>query len=120
MPPTRFTPQTKQELSKLEALLKQKEELEKQTEALKWAILDRRESGAQTAIGRLYKVSRSAVGQWVSARDAARTVAHRSLDSGQLFCVRCAPSGEDALESLFSEDLPEGGVCSACGADVLA
>lgn len=48
--------------------------------------------------------------------DADRIVADRGRD-GRLYCTRCTPpSGEP----LTSEDLPDGGICTACGTDVLA
>lgn len=122
MPTTRLTKQTTGDLKRLEGILGEIAQLEQQAEALKWAILDRREIGSQQEIGKLYGVSRSAVGQWIKARDKERQerpVARRSLESGQLLCVRCAPDDSDALEPLASDDLPEGGVCGECGTDVL-
>ncbi|OEV13203.1 hypothetical protein [Streptomyces nanshensis] len=120
MTTTRLTRQTVQDLKELETVHEQKKKLEEQEEALKWRILDRREAGSQTAVAKVFDVSRSAVGQWIAAREAASTVAHRSLESSRLFCVPCAPPKGDTLEPLTADDLPEGGVCSECGTDVLA
>ena len=72
MTTTRFTPKTSANLEALEAKLTQIADLTREAEALKWAILDTREVGAQTAIAGLYGVKRQAVGQWIAARNKPR------------------------------------------------
>ena len=119
MTTTRLTPRTEQNVSALKGLLAEIAELTEESERLKWAILDTREVGTQTLVAGLYGVRRQAVGQWIAAREASRTVARANLDDGRLYCVRCAPEDGDALEPLKSESLPNGGVCAECGDDVL-
>lgn len=63
-------------------------------------------------------VNDPAVSAEAAARDDAnRIVAHRSLLSKGFFCTACAPA--DRTTPLTSDDLPDGGICCACGADVL-
>jgi hypothetical protein len=45
-------------------------------------------------------------------------VAYRNPNDGPLYCTSCG-HGEDGVEPLTSEDLPDGGLCADCGVDVL-
>lgn len=121
MTTTRLTTKTAADAARLKDKLAEIARLTNEAEALKWSVLDSREVGTQTLIAGLYGVRRQAVGQWIAAREAARTVARRSLETGRLYCTAagCAPKDGDALEPLKSEDLPDGGVCAECGIDVL-
>lgn len=72
MTTTRTTQTTDRNLTALAGKLAQIAELTAEAEALKWTILDTREIGTQTAVSKLYGVTRSAVGQWITARDEAK------------------------------------------------
>ncbi|MET9819615.1 hypothetical protein [Streptomyces sp. NPDC006355] len=49
---------------------------------------------------------------------AGRIVAYRAPGSGSLYCVGCC-HGNGLFAGLTSDDLPDGGLCDACGVDVL-
>jgi hypothetical protein len=52
--------------------------------------------------------------------DGDSVVAYRLGGSQSLRCVECVPSKRgDIWEPVTSDDLPDGGVCAACGVDVL-
>lgn len=72
MTTTRLTTQTEKNLTELEATLAEIARLTEKADALKWSVLDTRETGSQTCVARLYGVTRSAVGQWITARDEAK------------------------------------------------
>jgi hypothetical protein len=46
------------------------------------------------------------------------TVAYRARNSGSLYCRNCGYT-HGTLAPLTSDDLPDGGICDACGVDVL-
>lgn len=50
--------------------------------------------------------------------EADRIVAYRAPGSGSLYCVQCCDGG-GMFAGLTSEDLPDGGLCNECEADVL-
>lgn len=54
----------------------------------------------------------------VGQRAADYPVAWRRACGGELYCLRCPVPGEMGVE-VASEDLPEGGICTGCGTDVL-
>lgn len=79
-----------------------------------------------TVLGAMDEMTQAAEGatdafQELSAALAedARLVAYRSKINGLLFC-REHGEGTRFTEGLSSEDLPNGGLCSQCGGDVLA
>lgn len=49
-----------------------------------------------------------------------RIVAYRGITEPVLHCVRCVNHSWQGWTTLTSEDLPDGGVCGSCHADVLA
>lgn len=68
-------------------------------------------------------VVESATGSAQALRDALpsepSTVAYRGRDSGLLICRKCG-EGASNVREVSSEDLPDGGFCFHCHADVLA
>jgi hypothetical protein len=71
-------------------------------------------------------VTPSDFARWLDARDGDqpaeaddgdRIVAYRTPPYGYLWCRRCNPGPDCA--TLTADDLPDGGICNACGADVL-
>jgi hypothetical protein len=58
------------------------------------------------------------IGQIHGPAEADRIVAYRAPGSGPLYCRECCHGGGN-FTPLTSDDLPDGGLCDACGVDVL-
>ena len=67
-------------------------------------------------IGELPETVESAVAE---QQHSDRTIAYRSPGGHYLYCTRHTGELGDSWTPVTSDDLPEGGLCSKCGADVL-
>lgn len=70
-------------------------------------------SGSATDMAALIKAAKGET-------DVPRVVAYRGHSEPVLHCVRCMNPAWQSWTPLVSEDLPDGGMCGFCHADVLA